>query len=101
MWGSYLEIYNECIYDLLSGDITKVNSASHQLQLKEDKEGRVFVKDQTEKSMTTLEEAMKVMEMGLKNRQVAQTMLNQDSSRSHSVFTIKIIRVPKDKVWCN
>jgi 3D (Asp-Asp-Asp) domain-containing protein len=57
----------------------------------------VYVKDLTEKPMTGLEDAQNILAAGQKNRQVAQTSLNQDSSRSHSVFTIKLIRVPKDK----
>jgi hypothetical protein len=41
--------------------------------------------------VTTLEEAMALLRQGLANRNSCQTLLNTDSSRSHSVFTIKLL----------
>lgn len=37
-----------------------------------------------------------VLSPGQKRRRVAQTQLNHESSRSHSVFTIRLIQAPLD-----
>ena len=34
--------------------------------------------------------------LGQKKRRVANTMLNQESSRSHSVFAVKLVQAPLD-----
>ena len=45
-------------------------------------------------------EAFKIIEAGRKNLTVAQTKLNNDSSRSHCIFTIKICReLNKRQEW--
>ena len=38
-------------------------------------------------------EAYHIMGMGRKNLKTAQTKLNENSSRSHAIFTIKIVKV--------
>jgi hypothetical protein len=43
-----------------------------------------------------LKEGKRILLEGLKNRQVAETTLNRDSSRSHSLFTLKLAQVPKN-----
>lgn len=40
--------------------------------------------------METLDDCLKYMEIGAKNRQVRQTAKNHQSSRSHSIFTLYI-----------
>ena len=47
--------------------------------------------------MTSVEEAMLLAQYGQHNRHVGTTLLNQSSSRSHCVFTIKLIRVTDTK----
>lgn len=83
--GSYVEIYNEMIFDLLS------DGGNRQLQLREDsKRGVVFVEGATEELLKNSQEALQVFWRGCSNRTVAATMLNRESSRSHSVFTLFI-----------
>ena len=36
------------------------------------------------------------MDTGQKKRRVANTVLNQESSRSHSVFAVKLVQAPLD-----
>jgi hypothetical protein len=97
-WVSYLEIYNERLIDLLAPTTTSLaegNSNPGALRIMEEKnQGRTFVKDLTEKPVQTLEAALNLLNEGRKNRQVAETQLNMDSSRSHTVFTIKLAQVP-------
>lgn len=58
---SYLEIYNENIRDLLSKDQT------HFLELKENKDREVYVKDLTSIVVIDAEDMDRVMKTGNKN----------------------------------
>ena len=82
--ASYLEIYNEEVRDLLSKD------PKNKLELKEDVDRGVYVKDLTSYVVKGVSEMENVLLAGKKNRSVGATLMNQDSSRSHSIFTIII-----------
>jgi len=82
--ASYLEIYNEEIRDLLAKDHTK------KLELKESPDKGVYVKDLMQFVVKGVAEMNSVQAVGKKNRAVGATQMNQDSSRSHSIFTITI-----------
>lgn len=56
----------------------------------------MFVLGATEVEVKSTEEAFEVLYQGQKQRRVAQTQLNQESSRSHSVFTIRLVQAPLD-----
>ena len=43
--------------------------------------------------MNNVEEAMLILRLGLRHRHVASTRLNYQSSRSHSIYTIKLVRL--------
>ncbi|ODN06197.1 Kinesin-like protein KIF3A [Orchesella cincta] len=81
---SYLEIYNENIRDLLAKD------QSQFLELKENKEKEVFVKDLTSLVVRDADDMDRVMTIGNKNRSVASTNMNSVSSRSHAIFSIVV-----------
>ena len=57
---------------------------------REEKNKGVRVEGITEASCRSAEEVLNVMNKGALNRAVASTRMNQDSSRSHSVFIITI-----------
>ncbi|KAL4168365.1 hypothetical protein KRP22_011767 [Phytophthora ramorum] len=82
--ASYLEIYNEEIRDLLSKD------PKNALDLKENADSGVFVKGLTAQVVKDAAEIDHVMQTGKKNRSVGATLMNQTSSRSHSIFTIVV-----------
>ncbi|ETM42823.1 hypothetical protein L914_11596 [Phytophthora nicotianae] len=82
--ASYLEIYNEDIRDLLNDDAKK------KLDLKESADGTVYVKDLTEIVVRDVESMNNVMSRGFKNRTVGATLMNEGSSRSHSIFTVVV-----------
>eukprot|EP00029_Vermamoeba_vermiformis_P010027 TRINITY_DN5190_c0_g1_i2.p1 TRINITY_DN5190_c0_g1~~TRINITY_DN5190_c0_g1_i2.p1 ORF type:complete len:747 (+),score=309.57 TRINITY_DN5190_c0_g1_i2:29-2269(+) len=90
IWMSYYEVYNEKVFDLLAPQDKK-----EALKVKEDKSGRIFVRDITEQTLTSVEDGKKWLNEGLGNRRVAETCQNRDSSRSHSILTIKIAQIPK------
>ncbi|KAG4099845.1 kinesin-domain-containing protein [Neocallimastix lanati (nom. inval.)] len=81
---SYLEIYNEEIKDLLGKDTKK------KLELKENPETGVYVKDLSSYVVKSVEEIDNLMTKGNKNRAVGATLMNAESSRSHSIFTITV-----------
>ncbi|KAF0695866.1 Aste57867_13386 [Aphanomyces stellatus] len=83
--ATYLEIYNEDIRDLLSEDSNK-----QKLELKESADGGVYVKDLTEVVVSDVVSINKVMARGFKNRTIGATLMNEGSSRSHSIFTIVV-----------
>ena len=79
---AFIEIYNEEVHDLLSKDIKA------KLDVKETPEKGVFIKDLSMNPAKTFEDMMEYMNIGNKNRSVGETLMNKDSSRSHSIFTI-------------
>ncbi|XP_076014647.1 kinesin-like protein KIF15 [Genypterus blacodes] len=80
---SFIEIYNEQIYDLL-------DTASASLFLRENIKKGLFVEGAVEKFVTSAAEAYQVLSMGWRNRRVASTSMNRESSRSHAVFTMTL-----------
>uniref|UniRef100_A0AAX7V477 Kinesin-like protein n=1 Tax=Astatotilapia calliptera TaxID=8154 RepID=A0AAX7V477_ASTCA len=103
---SYIEIYNNYIYDLLEdapydpirpkwlGGSTPVPPQSKILR--EDQNHNMYVAGCTEVEVKSTEEAFEVFWKGQKKRRIANTQLNRESSRSHSVFTIKLAQAPLD-----
>ncbi|XP_042365146.1 kinesin-like protein KIF17 [Plectropomus leopardus] len=82
--ASYLEIYNEEIRDLLGND------TKHKLELKEHPERGVYVRDLSMHTVHSVGECERIIEQGWGNRAVGYTLMNKDSSRSHSIFTIHL-----------
>ena len=86
---SFFEIYNEIIFDLL--DPTPKNKRSSAgLQIREHNVLGIYVKDLQEIVVDSAEKVEKLMAQGQQHRSVASTQMNAVSSRSHSVFTIKL-----------
>ncbi|NWW50772.1 KIF6 protein, partial [Pedionomus torquatus] len=88
---SYLEIYNECGYDLLDPrheasrleDLPKVT-------IMEDSDQNIHLKNLSLQQATNEEEALNLLFLGDTNRMIAETPMNQASTRSHCIFTIHI-----------
>ncbi|ORX77542.1 kinesin-domain-containing protein, partial [Basidiobolus meristosporus CBS 931.73] len=96
VWVSYAEIYNEKVYDLLDSS-SLADTKRSSLTLKKDrKTGYKYIHGLREFRVNSVEDGYQLLNQGQKNRTVFSTMLNAVSSRSHSIFTIKLIRVPKN-----
>ncbi|KAG0151042.1 hypothetical protein CROQUDRAFT_651558 [Cronartium quercuum f. sp. fusiforme G11] len=66
------------------------------LVLKHDKaHGHKYVHGLTELRVRTAEEAKLLLRHGQIHRTVFSTLVNSTSSRSHGIFTIKLLRIPK------
>ena len=98
---SYVEVYNNYIYDLLddpfndNGRFTPKAQPQSKL-LREDARRRVYVQGGTEVEVRNTKEAFELFIKGIKRRTNAFTNLNNESSRSHSVFTIRLVSAPWD-----
>uniref|UniRef100_A0A8U8BUM8 Uncharacterized protein n=1 Tax=Geospiza parvula TaxID=87175 RepID=A0A8U8BUM8_GEOPR len=91
---SFIEIYNEQIFDLL-------DSASAGLFLREHIKKGVFVDGAVEQVVSSAAEAYQVLTTGWRNRRVASTSMNRESSRSHAVFTITVESMEKNNEVVN
>ncbi|PQQ19851.1 kinesin-like protein KIN-5D [Prunus yedoensis var. nudiflora] len=90
---TFLELYNEEISDLLAPDeSTKFidDKSKKPIALMEDGKGGVFVRGLEEEIVCTANEIYKILEKGSAKRRTAETLLNKQSSRSHSIFSITI-----------
>ena len=90
---SYLEIYCEEIRDLLGKDQTK------RLELKERPDIGVYVKDKKEFAVNSAEDMEKIMTEGNKNRMVASTKMNADSSRYDNFKAIILGSLYHEALW--
>lgn len=80
---SYMEIYMEQIRDLLK-------PANSNLPIHEEKGKGVYVKGLSELYVQSADEVYEIMRIGGEARKVASTNMNQESSRSHSIFVINV-----------
>ncbi|GAA47353.1 kinesin-like protein KIF23 [Clonorchis sinensis] len=109
---SLVEVYNNNIYDLLreTPDIPG-RLACLQLTdryayrpgvthaLREDAHRNIYVSGCVEAEVKTVDEALKIFAAGQKRRRIGQTALNCESSRSHCVFTIRLVRTGYDEKY--
>ncbi|XP_024151661.1 kinesin-like protein KIF23 isoform X2 [Oryzias melastigma] len=95
---SYIEIYNNYIYDLLEdAPFDPIRPKPPQSKvLREDQNHNMYVAGCTEVEVKSTEEAFEIFWKGQKKRRIANTQLNRESSRSHSVFTVKLVQAPLD-----
>lgn len=80
---SYMEIYMERIRDLLVPQ-------NDNLPVHEEKSRGVYVKGLLEIYVSSVQEVYEVMRRGGAARATAATNMNQESSRSHSIFVVTI-----------
>lgn len=85
---SLMEVYNENVYDLLAPE------GRVKRDIKVGAQG-AFVHLLTEREITNQEETETLMMDGDKNRSVAATSMNAESSRSHLLFQIRVDTVNK------
>ncbi|PWA42619.1 kinesin motor domain-containing protein [Artemisia annua] len=90
---TFLELYNEEITDLLAPEELSrfpEDKSKKPIALMEDGKGGVLVRGLEEEMVSTADEIYKILEKGSAKRRTAETLLNKQSSRSHSIFSITI-----------
>ncbi|EFO21035.1 hypothetical protein LOAG_07453 [Loa loa] len=93
---SYIEIYNEVCYDLLEKPLLK-SDGSKTLSGKDIRLGAnnmFYVSNATEIEVDSSDEALEQFYRGQERRRVGDTLLNKQSSRSHSIFNIRVVMAP-------
>lgn len=84
---SYIELYNEQINDLLMNDNEK---SSKNIQVRDNAEGGQTVMGVKEVPVQSEKETYNQLRRGIAARSVGSTKMNEQSSRSHAVFTISL-----------
>jgi len=87
---SMLEIYNEKVQDLLVPINKRPPSG---LKIRESKALGVFVADLTKYPVSSYEEISNKMEEGYQNRTIGSTLMNNTSSRAHTIVTVEFKQV--------
>ncbi|CAM8960478.1 unnamed protein product [Rhodiola kirilowii] len=90
---TFLELYNEEITDLLAFEETTKfidDKSKKPIALMEDGKGGVLVRGLEEEIVCSANEIYKILEKGSAKRRTAETLLNKQSSRSHSIFSVTI-----------
>jgi kinesin family protein 5 len=94
MKATMVEIYNETVNDLQ-------DSTKKDLKLFTEKEGseeKCVVGKLTETPVSSIDDINRVINAGMKNRATDATAMNATSSRSHSIFTLKIVRTDAEGI---
>ncbi len=94
MYVSYLQIYNERIYDLLNSE--HANTAGAGLRMRWSKKDQFTVENLYAFECTARDEALKFVRQGVRNKVVARHNLNIASSRSHCILTLRVDVVNRD-----
>jgi hypothetical protein len=81
---TYLEIYMEKVYDLLT-------DTNKELKVRDHPNQGVYAEGLTQQYVCSVEGAIHLLNQGLTKRHTEATIMNRSSSRSHAIFTIKIV----------
>nr|GMD53831.1 kinesin-like protein KIN-8B isoform X1 [Ipomoea batatas] len=87
---SYLEVYNEVIYDLLE-------KSSGHLELREDPEQGIVVAGLRCIKVNSTDKILELLNLGNSRRKTDSTEVNLTSSRSHAVLEITVTRKQSNK----
>nr|XP_022901628.1 kinesin-like protein KIF23 [Onthophagus taurus] len=90
---SYVEIYNNIVFDLLDEADGKTLQSKI---LREDYLKNMYVNNMVEIEVKSAMAAFEVLHMGQKRKRVGHTLLNAESSRSHSIFNIRVVQLEKE-----
>ncbi|KAK5641485.1 hypothetical protein RI129_010032 [Pyrocoelia pectoralis] len=86
---SYAEIYNNAVYDLLEDSNGKLQSKI----IREDSQRNMYVNGVEEIEVKSAADAFELFAIGQKRKRMAHTLLNAESSRSHSIFNIRVVQL--------
>ena len=84
---SCIEIYNEQLIDLLNNN-SQFDKADETLKIREDPKKGMYIENLTELEIDSAKKAKELLISGFKNRHVASTSMNRESSRSHLIYTL-------------
>lgn len=88
MEGNFVEVYNENLNDLL-GNPDELDKKKHDIR-HDMQRGKTIITDINTVELESPEMVESILERAAANRSVAATKANERSSRSHSVFILKL-----------
>lgn len=88
IWVSFVEIYNENVYDLLAKD--SICGKRKPMKILSN-EGNAYIKDLSCIFASSSEDAFNILQFGLQSATYGATDVNSNSSRSHSIFSLTVI----------
>lgn len=89
LFCNFVEIYNEDVFDLLADDPAgKDRNYKKKLSIKENYNGVFFLPEVRNEKLDNVDKFNSVLAKGIGKKVHASTNLNQNSSRSHTVFKI-------------
>ena len=88
---SCIEIYQEHLIDLLSSNNSGFEKEDDILKIREDPKKGMYIENLTELEISSAKKAKEALISGFKNRHVASTSMNRESSRSHLIYTLFLI----------
>eukprot|EP01063_Lacrimia_lanifica_P003313 TRINITY_DN1175_c0_g4_i1.p1 TRINITY_DN1175_c0_g4~~TRINITY_DN1175_c0_g4_i1.p1 ORF type:complete len:660 (+),score=260.82 TRINITY_DN1175_c0_g4_i1:95-1981(+) len=86
------EVYNEKVRDLLPAQKTPKGQEPPSLDIYEDSNKRIEVRGLTKHTVIGYERLMTLIREGMQNREVAETKMNECSSRSHQILQLHIVQ---------
>ena len=86
-----IEIYQEHLIDLLSNNNSTFEKDDEVLKIREDPKKGMYIENLTELEIDSAKKAKEALISGFKNRHVASTSMNRESSRSHLIYTLFLI----------
>ncbi|KAF9469234.1 kinesin [Collybia nuda] len=86
--GSFIEIYNEDLIDLLCLDDS--TGGRREVQIREDKDGHIIWGGLREVNVRNASEVMSLLRKGTSIRRTNETDMNAQSSRSHAIFSLTL-----------
>ncbi|XP_068313184.1 kinesin-like protein KIN-4A isoform X3 [Pyrus communis] len=109
---SFIEILKEEVQDLLdpsflskpegaNGHVKVASPGKPPIQIRESSNGVITLAGSTELSVSTLKEMAACLEQGSLSRATGSTNMNNQSSRSHAIFTITLEQMHKVNSACN
>lgn len=98
IYVSYLQIYNDCAYDLLAvSDPYLPIEKWPKIVLQEDSNGSLHLGNLSLHTVKTENDALDCFLLGNVHRMVSSTPLNDNSSRSHCMFTLHMESQPSSE----
>ncbi|XP_077303085.1 kinesin-like protein KIF13A [Lithobates pipiens] len=86
--ASYFEIYNEEVRDLVRSEEKK-----KKLRVREDRLLGPYVEELSCHAVRSYEQIKLLLDQGNKQRAIAETKMNEQSSRSHSILTLTVTQI--------
>lgn len=86
---SIIQIYKECVYDLITGE--------KDLKIKESPSKGIYVEGLSEFFIDNTDDFLNLLQLSQEQRIVSGTKLNSQSSRSHTIFMLELTSTNKIK----